>query len=237
MKTKTIIQLLSLVIFGVILMSNNGCKKSSDNDNPEPITVTDVDGNVYHTVTIGTQVWMVENLKTTKFNDGTSIPLVTDSTWGALGTSAYCWYNNDESQKIVYGALYNWFTVNTGKLAPTGWHVATDAEWSTLVTFLGGDTIAGGKLKSTGTIEDFTGLWLAPNTGATNSSGFSAYPGGYRYSLTNGFGQINAHGYWWTSTVFGTSTAWGRDIRNDYMDVYRNYNLKTDGYSVRCVKN
>ena len=123
-------------------------------------TVTDIDGNVYHTVTIGTQTWMVENLKTTKYNDGTAIPLVTDSTaWLNLTTPGYCWYNNDAATyKNTYGALYNWFTVNTSKLAPSGWHVPTDAEWTTLITYLGGETVAGGQMKSTGTIELGTGL-------------------------------------------------------------------------------
>ena len=108
--------------------------------------VVDIDGNVYHTVTIGTQVWMVENLKTTKYNDGTAIPLVTDNTaWGALTTPGYCWYNNDSATyKNTYGALYNWYAVNTGKLAPTGWHVPTDSEWTVLTTYLGGQSVAGG---------------------------------------------------------------------------------------------
>ena len=114
--------------------------------------VTDDDGNVYHSVTIGTQVWMVENLKTTKYNDGTSIPLVTDATdWHNLLTPGYCWNNNDEATyKATYGALYNWYTVNTGNLCPTGWHVPGDAEWTTLTTYLGGEDVAGGKLKEVG---------------------------------------------------------------------------------------
>ena len=145
-------------------------------------TVVDIDGNVYHTVTIGTQVWMVENLKTTKYNDGTAIPLVTDSAaWDELTTPGYCWYNNDSATyKNPYGALYNWYAVSTGKLAPTGWHVPTDSEWAVLTTYVGntyygGLDSAGGALKST----DKT-YWLSPNTGATNSSGFSALPGGFR---------------------------------------------------------
>jgi len=225
-----------ILLVAGLMMLTFGCKKSSD-DNPQPVTtISDVDGNVYHFVTIGTQVWLVENLKTTKFNDGTAIPNVTDNTWGSLSTPAYCWYNNDAGWKPVYGALYNWFAVNTGKLAPAGWHVATDADWATLVAYLGGDTVAGGKLKSTGTVEAITGLWFSPNTGATNSSGFTALPDGYRFSTTSGFDQINRHGYWWTATVNGTSTAWEYDITYNYADAYRNYSLKTDGYNVRCVK-
>ena len=108
--------------------------------------VVDIDGNVYHTVTIGTQVWMVENLKTTRYNDGTAIPLVTDGTaWAALTTPGYCWYNNDSATyKNTYGALYNWYAVNTGKLAPTGWHVPTDSEWTVLTTYLGGESLQAG---------------------------------------------------------------------------------------------
>jgi len=126
-------------------MLSGSCKKK-DNNNPTPSTVTDIDGNVYHIVAIGTQVWMAENLKTTKYNDGTFIPLVTDSTaWGNLSTPGYCWYNNDAATyKNTYGALYNWFTVNTGKLSPKGWHIPSDTEWETLITYLGGESLAGG---------------------------------------------------------------------------------------------
>ena len=116
-------------------------------------TVTDIDGNAYHTVAIGTQVWMVENLKTTRYNDGTAIPLVTDSAvWGNLtSTPGYCWYNNDMSMyKNLYGALYNWYAVSTEKLAPEGWHVPTNSEWGVLINYLGGDTSAGGAMKETG---------------------------------------------------------------------------------------
>ena len=151
-------------------------------------TVTDIDSNVYHTVTIGTQVWMVENLKTTRYNDGQEIPLVTDTvSWENLTSPGYSWFNNDTVFKKSYGALYNWYTVNTGKLAPAGWHVPTLTEWNTLAAFLGGNTTAGGKMKSTGTIESDTGLWYSPNTNATNSSGFTAIPGGYRH-----YGEIGS---------------------------------------------
>ena len=139
-------------------------------------TVVDIDGNVYNTVTIGTQVWMVENLKTTKYRNGDAIPNVTgNASWVALSTGAYCWYNNDAATyKATYGALYNWYAVGDSRnIAPSGWHVATDSEWTTLSTFLGGESIAGDKLKEIGTSH-----WLSPNTGATNSNGFTAFPGG-----------------------------------------------------------
>ena len=143
--------------------------------------VTDIDGNVYQTVTIGTQVWMVENLKTTRYIDGTAIPLDTNSsTWGGLTTPGYCWYNDSAIYGNTYGALYNWYAVNTGKLAPAGWHVPTDSEWTVLTTYLGGETVAGGKLKDTGTT-----YWQSPNTGATNASGFLALPGGFRSNFAH----------------------------------------------------
>ena len=137
-------------------------------------TVTDIDGNVYKTIVIGTQTWMAENLKVTNYNDSNSIPLVMDnSEWVALRKDAFCWYNNSEdTYKKVYGALYNAYTVSEGKLCPAGWHVPSVTEWETLCTYLGGDTVAGGKLKS-------TIVWNSPNTGADNSSGFTALPGGY----------------------------------------------------------
>jgi len=139
---------------------------------------SDIDGNVYNTITIGTQIWMKENLKTTKYNDGSSIPLVTDNTaWINLSTPGYCWYNNDAATyKSAYGAMYNWYTVNTGKICPPNWHVPTDTQWETLITYLGGKIIAGGKMKETGTAH-----WTSPNIGATNETGFTALPGGYRH--------------------------------------------------------
>jgi len=196
------------------------------------LIVTDIDGNVYHTVTIGTQVWMVENLKTTKYNDGTAIPLVTDNTaWGNLTTPGYCWYNNDlATYGVTYGALYNWYTVNTGKLAPNGWHVATDAEWTTLTTFLGGESVAGGKLKETGTTH-----WSNPNTGATNETVFTALPGGYRNSY-GPFANAGFFGAWWSSTEFDTGNTWYRLMTSSNGSVGM-YNLyKLSGFSVRCIR-
>ncbi len=176
-----------------LTVTKNGCSASYEQEiSILPVgggesTVTDIDGNIYHTVTIGTQVWMVENLKVTKYNDGNVIPYVTDSvSWGKLQTPAYCFYNNDIKNKTIYGALYNWYSVNTGKLAPNGWHVAKDSEWKTLITFLGDpsnnalfgeDSIAGGKMMEIGTSH-----WIGLNSGANNSSGFTALPGGGRFS-------------------------------------------------------
>jgi uncharacterized protein (TIGR02145 family) len=195
-------------------------------------SVVDIDGNVYHTVTIGTQVWMVENLKTTKYNDGTAIPLVTDPTaWSNLTTPGYCWYNNDvATYKNPYGALYNWYTVKTSKLAPVGWHVPTDAEWSVLTTFLGGLSGAGGKLKEAGTTH-----WNAPNSGATNETGFSALADGYR-NMYGSFIQVGNYGYWWSSTASDASNSWYRTMYYNTVDVSRDPNFTYLGFGVRCVK-
>jgi uncharacterized protein (TIGR02145 family) len=199
-------------------------------------TISDVEGNVYNIMRIGTQTWMVENLKTTRFNDNTAIPLVSDNAeWEELSTPGYCWYNNIPSlYKLNFGALYNFFVIdnarNGGKnLCPTGWHVPTNAEWTTIATFLGGDSIAGGKMKETIT------LWLSPNTGATNESGFTALPGGGRYY--NGiFDGTGSNGCWWSSTELLTSSARGRFLYYDYRLIYSGSGSKRDGFSVRCLK-
>ena len=192
----------------------------------------DIDGNSYTSLTIGTQVWMKENLKTTKYNDGTSIPLVTDKTaWANLSTSGYCWYNNDATTyKTFYGALYNWYTVNTGKLCPTGWHVPTKDEWATLATYLGGESIAGGKLKETGTSH-----WLSPNTGANNTSGFTALPGGYRYTAGE-FDLVGMNGFWWSTNESITGWSYDRELDFDSEYFFLFNDPKKAGFSVRCLK-
>ena len=191
-------------------------------------TVTDIDGNIYHAVTIGTQVWMVENLKTTKYRNGDLIPNGTDGTaWSNLTTGAYCNYDNNENNADSYGRLYNWYAVNDSRnIAPTGWHVATDDEWLTLRSFVGGGSVAGTKLKS------ITG-WNSNGNG-TDEYGFTAFPGGRR-DLVGSFGLIGASGYWWTSTVdSGTAWRWLMDYQSSYVDGGR-LNKKY-GYSVRCIK-
>jgi uncharacterized protein (TIGR02145 family) len=195
--------------------------------------VTDVEGNSYNTITIGTQTWMAENLKTTKLNDGTNIPLVTNgTTWGTLSTPAYCWFNNDEaSYKVTYGALYNWYTANTGKLCPSGWHIPSDPEWTTLTDYLGGLSIAGGKMKEAGTSH-----WISPNIGATNESGFTGLPAGYR-DKTSGFLNIGTYALWWASTGINSTDSWGRGLYNLDATVYRYNYYNNHGFSVRCIKN
>lgn len=193
--------------------------------------VTDIDGNVYNTVAIGTQLWLAENLKTTKYSDGTAIPLVTDNTiWANLLTPAYCWYNNDmTTNKATFGALYSWYAVNSGKLCPAGWHVPTDVDWSLLATYLGGESIAGNKLKESGTI-----YWQSPNANATNETGFSALPGGYR-NYIGIFTNKGVNGYWWSSTELSNSKAYYRNMGYNYSNATRDNVDKFNGFSVRCI--
>jgi uncharacterized protein (TIGR02145 family) len=195
-------------------------------------TVKDVEDNVYKIVTIGSQIWMAENLKTTKYNTGVPIPQVTNATsWNDLSTPAYCWYNNDRATyKDIYGALYNWFTVNSGKLCPTGWHVPSDAEWTTLTDYLGGTRIAGAKLKESGSMH-----WLHPNLGATNETGFKALPGGLiDLGVFNGVGSF---GGWWSSVEYKSNYALSRSLHDSENIVGIRYNdVKQVGLSVRCLK-
>ena len=207
----------------------------------KPGTIRDVDNNLYNIITIDGQVWMAENLKTTRFNDKTKIPLVTDyDAWAALSTPGYSWYNNDKKNATTYGALYNWYTLDASRngnknVCPTGWHIPSHGEWLTLINYLGGEFNAGSKLKEAGTAH-----WQSPNTGATNESGFTALPGGLRY-INGTFYDFGEAGYWWSSTeddgpVNGTYNAWY---------VYMNYSItnvgigstnEQYGLSVRCLK-
>jgi len=190
----------------------------------------DVDNNSYKTIKIGGQWWMVENLKTTKYNDRTAIPLVIDNTaWSILETPGYCCYNNDqETYGNTYGTLYNWYVVQTEKLCPDGWHVPSDAEWRILTTFLGGVYVAGGKMKETGTAH-----WNEPNTGATNESGFTGLPGGLR---VNGFSRNGTQGFFWSSTEDSSADAFYRELSSSHFRVERDYDNKRWGFSVRCVR-
>ena len=216
-----------MIISAYLIFLATSCKKEND-----PETVTDIDGNVYNTVTIGSQVWMKENLKTTKFNDGSSIPLVTDLTqWIALNSPGFCWYDNNSGNKTAYGALYNWFAVNTEKLCPYGWRVPSDDDWTTLTTLYGGENAASAKLKEAGTTH-----WTAPNTG-TNESGFTALPGGGRAGSDGAFVEIYTGAHWWSITEYSASNAYYRGMINSNTIVYRNNSDKRSGFSVRCIKN
>ncbi|HBS86994.1 MAG: hypothetical protein A2W91_02140 [Bacteroidetes bacterium GWF2_38_335] len=189
-----------------------------------PETITDIEGNIYIVVTIGTQKWMAENLATTHLNDGTEIPSIINSTF-----PSYLYYNDDSvANAATYGVLYNWPAANSGNLCPSGWHVPTDAEWTVLTNYLGGLTVAGGKMKETGTAH-----WNSPNAGATNESGFSARPGG---RFATGFANMGVEGNWWSSTEDSSSTAWMRLITSFMDDVSRSSNNKVFFLSVRCIE-
>jgi uncharacterized protein (TIGR02145 family) len=195
-------------------------------------TVSDIDGNVYNTVTIGAQVWMKENLKVTHYRNGESIPNVTDGTaWKNLFNGALCYYNNDSAANASdYGVLYNWYAVNDSmNICPFSWHVPTDAEWTTLTGYLGGQSIAGGKLKETGTTH-----WQSPNTGATNETGFTALPGGFRDNI--GFNFYRYDGLWWSFTERDSIRAFYNIIFFDFSNLMGGYSSKTCGYSVRCIR-
>lgn len=196
-------------------------------------TIPDIDNNSYDTLRIGMQTWLAKNLKTTRFNDGTLIQKITSQTeWAATQTPAFCWYNNDEaSNKQHYGGLYNGFAVKTNKLCPAGWRVPSSDDWSTLINYLGGYEIAGGKLKEAGTAH-----WMNPNNGASNDVGFTALPGGYRPE--DNFYGLNTVGFWWTSTENEPNYSWSESIVHPEIGmnaVAAQYH--GTGLSVRCIKN
>jgi uncharacterized protein (TIGR02145 family) len=198
-------------------------------------TITDVDGNVYTLVEIGNQCWFRENLKTTKFVDGSEIPYVLDqTTWNNATTAARRYPNsNDVALGYEIGFLYNWYTVEDPRvLCPIGSHVPSDAEWAELVNHLGGDSVTGGKLKMAG-----TEYWQSPNTGATNSSGFNGLPGGAIRPL-DGFVWTFQNGFWWTSTLNDAADPFPIWWRAYYMsdEIFRGVNSKKWGFSVRCIK-
>lgn len=251
-KRKQFIQLLSIAV--LLLAFATACDKTDDpgGDFPSAGTVKDADGNKYNTVKIGNQVWMVENLKTTKYNDGTPIPNVTDnSEWANLTTGAYCNYDNLESNAATYGRLYNWYAVNTGKLAPAGWHIPTDDDWTILENYL----IANGynydgtkdedKIAKSLCAKTNWALSSTPGTPGTvpennNSSGFTALPGGYRYGgngyYLGSFLSIGEYGYWWSSTERNEDYAYIRTLYYFYRDLLRGNLYKGNGFSVRLVR-
>ena len=200
-------------------------------------SVTDVEGNIYHVVPIGTQKWLRENLLVTKYRNGEAIPKVTlDAQWKVVTTGAYCTYDNLAANFATYGALYNFQSLaDVRGLCPTGWHVPSVAEWTQLATFLGGSSSAGGPMKSTGTIEQGTGLWYSPNTGATNASGFTGIPGGYRINYGTYY-SIGNVGYFWSSSDTSSLNGWNYVLDANNGELLKNFNLKNNGFSVRCCK-
>jgi uncharacterized protein (TIGR02145 family) len=232
MKTKILFYWLATVVLCFILTGS--CKKDEDDNNNDqiPATITDIDGNVYHTLTIGTQVWLVENLKVTHYQNGESIPNVMDPiTWSSLTAGAYCNYNNIDTIADTYGHLYNWQAVNDiRKIAPAGWHVPTNAEWIILENYFGGSSVAGGKIKEADTIH-----WNSPNVGATNESGFTGLPGGN--CGNNGiFSEFGRFGFWWSATENDQYNAWYRSLCFNFTDVYIDNSGINYGYSIRCLK-
>jgi uncharacterized protein (TIGR02145 family) len=217
------------IILMVLLALAISCSKIGESSD----TVTDIDGNIYKTIQTGSQVWMAENLKTSRYNDGTEIPLITDTTaWKNLSSPGYCWYNNDETTfKSPYGALYNGFTVSTGKLCPAGWHIPANEEWLQLRDFLGDTLNAGGRIKEAGTRH-----WFMPNKGADNSSGFTALASGIRY-FEGTFSAISYYTGFWSDTGFGYDEEWFINLYFGDAVFNLSHATKNYGFSVRCIKN
>ena len=211
----------------------------------DPLSVSDIDGNTYNVVRIGTQLWMAENIKTTKYNDGTAIPLVSDNTaWLALTTPGYCWYNNDVANKATYGSLYNWYTINTSRLCPTGWHVPTDAQWTTLLDYLtnngygyggSGNHIAKSMAATSGWTTSGTAGYVGNDQSSNNSSGFTAIPSGIR-DYVGSYSYVGGFSGWWSATQGSATNAWYRHLSYVASDVYSLNVDKRCGFSVRCVR-
>ncbi|MDD5529353.1 MAG: fibrobacter succinogenes major paralogous domain-containing protein [bacterium] len=213
------------LIFIVLLFT--GCYKGY-----KPIIYKE--SNTYKTIKISNQGWMAENLNVSVYRNGDSIPQVQDDKeWGDLKTGAWCYYRNDTMNGKIYGQLYNWYAVNDPRgLAPKGWHIPADSEWTILIDYLGGDSVAGGKMKETGTTH-----WKKTNVCASNKSEFSALPGGYRSNHSGGFIDVSHYGYWWSATDSNAAFAWYCFIKGDTINVTRSYDCKDCGFSVRCVRN
>jgi uncharacterized protein (TIGR02145 family) len=217
----------SAMLFASVSIIVNCCKKENT-----PAPVTDIEGTTYKTVKIGDQVWMAENLRTATFSDSSGISAVTDAAeWSGLTTPGFCWYDNDEmSNKEIYGALYNYFSVSTGKLCPAGWHVPSKDEWQQLRDVLGDTITGGGKLKEEGTAH-----WTSPNTGAVNSTGFTALPAGIRYSEGT-FSTFLCFTSYWSSTEADNGKAWYLSLYYNDAIASMNRITRKDGFSVRCIK-
>jgi uncharacterized protein (TIGR02145 family) len=227
-----------------ILLLAISCKKESvpiAGKSSAPALATDInETGKYTSVYIHGQKWMATNLAVTHYRNGDPIPQVQNvGKWAGLTTGAWCWYNNDAATGAPYGRLYNWYAVHDSRcLAPAGWHIPSDAEWDTLQVRLGGD--AGGKMKQTGTIEAGTGLWAAPNNGATNTTHFTALPAGLRnyngLPEPQGFTEIGQFGGWWSSTEDDNDNAFEHNVRFNIGSVFRYSVFKTSGLSVRCIR-
>jgi len=225
--------ILSILVFQVFTI---GCEKTVPLKYPdytgERGIVYDIEGNKYKTIGIGSQIWMAENLRSTRLNDNTEIKYLSDSIeWTTISLPGYCWYDNDTLLKIPYGGLYNWFAINTGKLCPTDWHIPSEGEWHALTNRLGGKNVAGGKLKVIG-----TDYWNSPNRGATNSANYNAVPGGGIFH--SHFWSFGTRCYWWSSTQ--ADTTWITTIalfnKSSSILIGPGGRTSSSGLSVRCIK-
>lgn len=201
-----------------------------------PETIIDSDNNSYSTILIGNQCWMSSNLITTKYNDGINIANIDNfQTWAGITNGAFCWYNNDyDNYGSIYGALYNWYAVKTDKLCPQNWRVPTEEDWDQLINFLGGQSVAGGKLKQQG-----IQLWNSPNTGASNETNFTALPGGYRNGIYGNFDAATRFGYWWTDSEFeeGGDEVIIVELSYNSSLINKDKFINKYGLAVRCIKN
>lgn len=226
--------LIFLTFSPIVMLLFFGCTKNEPTTEITPdTTIEDVDGNSYHTVTIGTQTWLVENLKTTKYRNGDPIPnLQSDNQWATTSDGAYSDYANNPALSTDRGKLYNWFAVNDARnIAPAGYHVPNAEEWEELVQYLGGEAIAGGKLKEAG-----LGHWADPNTGATNSSGFTALPTGFR-SRDGSFSGLSGFGYYWSASEnYQQTSAWYFGMNMDWAGIEKAIEFEKTGHAVRCIK-
>jgi uncharacterized protein (TIGR02145 family) len=227
------------LLFGFLTFTLNSCEDTKPVLNPDYTgqtgQVADIEGNIYNTIGMGSQIWMAENLKTTTLKDNSLIPSVlNDSIWATnyYHSPGYCWYNNDSTiNKKVYGALYNYYIVETELLCPSGWHVPTTSEWNTLESYLGGSEIAGGKLK-----DYYKSYWKDPNPCIVNNYGFYAFPGGERLNFSGRFVQINESGFWWTQNQKDDFYAYSRAMSFEDKSL-RTFEInKKVGCSVRCIK-
>jgi uncharacterized protein (TIGR02145 family) len=248
MKKQSIFWIGNLIVLVPIILFIVKCKKDDPPADPTKETphlirgilfnphltydsIMDIEGNFYKTIQIGTQTWMAENLRTTKYNDNSIIPLFTKySDWLTMHNPGFGWYNNDSSAFKDYGALYNYYSILTGKLCPVGWHVSTDSEWSILTDYLEGVLVVGAKLKETDTIH-----WGSPNAKATNESGFTALPGGYINDSGESWGNREKGDFWCLSEDV-TISAYTRILRYKESTIQRNNTYLMMGLSIRCVK-
>jgi uncharacterized protein (TIGR02145 family) len=219
----------------------NSCKKDDTNIHEIVFntalsygTVMDIDSNVYKTIKIDTLIWMAENLRTTKYRNGFPIGTTTPATKDVKDDEApkYQWaYGGNESNVLTYGRLYTWNAIiDTGNICPVGWHIPSDVEWTDLTDYLGGENVAGRKLKETG-----NNHWLHKKSDATNESGFTGLPGGYRL-YDGAFSDLNSIGYWWSKDVANAKLVWYRSLDSNSDSASRGYYFGRGGFSVRCIK-